>query len=72
MGLEIDATYQNGVLKPDQQLPLANGQRVKLTVQTLGSAVQRLYGIIPWGNDADELDRFLNDPEEGRLPRGHQ
>jgi predicted DNA-binding antitoxin AbrB/MazE fold protein len=66
MGLEIDATYQNGVLLPDQELSLANGQRVKLTVQTPGGAVQRLYGKIPWRSDADELHRFLNDPDQAQ------
>ena len=32
-GLHVEATYENGVLKPDQELPLAHGQRVKLTVR---------------------------------------
>ena len=55
MSLEIDATYEDGVLKPDQPLPLAEHQRVKVTVQSsrklrnsvsevsAGGAIRRLF-----------------------------
>jgi len=66
MALEIEATYENGVFKPDEEPPLQNGQRVKLTLQTPGSAVARLYGRIPWPGNTEELDRLLGDPDEGQ------
>lgn len=59
MNLEINAVYENGVLRPDQQFPLANGQRVKLTVQPSGSAVERLYGMIQWKGSQQDLDYLL-------------
>ena len=33
MSLEVEATYQNGVLKPSQELPLQEGQKVTITIQ---------------------------------------
>jgi predicted DNA-binding antitoxin AbrB/MazE fold protein len=33
MSFEVDATYENGVLKLDEALPLAEHQRVKVVVQ---------------------------------------
>jgi predicted DNA-binding antitoxin AbrB/MazE fold protein len=66
MGLEIEAIYENGILKPDHELPLANGQRVKLTVQQLGTPVDRLYGMLPWKGDLQDFDRWLNDADEGQ------
>jgi len=37
MTFRVTATYENGVLIPDQALPLAEGTRVKLTIETLES-----------------------------------
>jgi len=34
MNLEFEATYENGILKPDQELPLQNGQRIRLVAMT--------------------------------------
>ncbi|MBY0522180.1 MAG: antitoxin family protein [Gemmataceae bacterium] len=65
MGLEIETVYENGMLKPSQPLPLENGQRVRLHVQKLGSAVERFYGSLRWTGDPEEFDRWLNDPDEG-------
>lgn len=37
--LELEATYEHGTLKLDQELPLENGQRVRLIIQqSLGQA----------------------------------
>ncbi len=33
--IEVDATYEAGVLKPDRPLPLEDGARVRLTIQIL-------------------------------------
>jgi predicted DNA-binding antitoxin AbrB/MazE fold protein len=34
MNIEFVATYENGVLKPDRQLPLQDGQKVQLLAMT--------------------------------------
>ena len=64
--LEVEAVYEHGTLKLARPLPLAEGQKVLLTLQVTGGAVARLYGLIPWRGDLDELDRWLNDPDEGQ------
>jgi predicted DNA-binding antitoxin AbrB/MazE fold protein len=35
MGLEIEAVYENGVLRLEREVPLEAGQRVRLTIQPL-------------------------------------
>ena len=44
MSLEVEATYENGVFKPAQALPLPEGQKVNLTIQPVGSAAKR-FGV---------------------------
>jgi predicted DNA-binding antitoxin AbrB/MazE fold protein len=64
--LEIEAVYEDGSLKLARPLPLPEGQKVVLTIQVTGGAVERLYGMVPWQGDLDELDRWLNDADEGQ------
>jgi len=64
MSLEVEAIYENGVLKPAQELPLQEGQKVKLTIQPVGSAAKRFCGSVCWTRDPEELRRHLNDPDE--------
>jgi predicted DNA-binding antitoxin AbrB/MazE fold protein len=63
MSLEIDATYENGVLKPDLPLPLKDRQRVKVTVREETSRVQRSYGMIGWTGDPEILRKIADDDE---------
>jgi predicted DNA-binding antitoxin AbrB/MazE fold protein len=59
MGLEIEATYENGVLKPDQSLPLQNGQRVKLTLHSPGNRAKASAGIFRWQGNRADLEYLL-------------
>lgn len=59
MNLEIEAVYENGVLKLDRPLPLQEQQRVKLTVQVPGSRARQSYGLIPWKGDDKDLEYLL-------------
>lgn len=63
MSLEIEATYENGVLKPDQALPLENGQRVKLTVEKTETAAKRLSGLVQWKGSREDLE-YLAESED--------
>jgi predicted DNA-binding antitoxin AbrB/MazE fold protein len=63
--LEIEAVYERGTLKLPHELPLRDGQKVTITIQPAGSAAERLYGLVPWTGDPEELQRFLEDPDEG-------
>ncbi len=61
--LVFEATYENGVLKPAQALPLKEQQKVRLTVETDPSPIMQAYGIIGWKGDHATLARFALDPE---------
>lgn len=65
MNLEIDATYENGVLRPDQPLPLQEQERVHVSIQARSSSARAGYGLIRWNGTPEELDRFIEDPEQG-------
>jgi predicted DNA-binding antitoxin AbrB/MazE fold protein len=59
MDLTIEATYENGTLKLDQALPLANGQRVKLTVHTPSGRARASAGIFRWQGSRTDLEQLL-------------
>jgi predicted DNA-binding antitoxin AbrB/MazE fold protein len=58
-----EATFEGGVLKLDRQLPLAEGQRVWLVVDTEPSRVSRSYGLLGWTGDAETVDYFALSPD---------
>lgn len=60
MSLEIEAIYENGVLKPNQQLPLVNGDRVKLTLHNAGGRAKASAGIFRWDGKLQDLERLLS------------
>ena len=64
MNLEIEATYENGALKPALALPLLEGEKVTLTIQPVARTVGRFSGSLRWTRDPEELHSFLNDPEQ--------
>lgn len=64
MALEVEATYENGVLKPSEDLPFEEGQKVNLTIQPIGSAAERFCGSLRWTREPDELRHYLNDRDE--------
>ena len=61
--MELDATYENGVLKLERPLPFANQQRVRVTIHTPVSRTKRLYGLLRWTGDGAELDYLARSPE---------
>jgi predicted DNA-binding antitoxin AbrB/MazE fold protein len=63
MPLTVEATYEDGVLKPAQPLPLQEHQKVRVTIQPAGNWVQETYGICGWKGDPEELRRLALDPE---------
>jgi predicted DNA-binding antitoxin AbrB/MazE fold protein len=67
MTLTVEATYENGVLKPTQPLPLKEHEKVQVTIQTESSPITsplvQAYGIMGWTGDAETLERLALDPE---------
>jgi predicted DNA-binding antitoxin AbrB/MazE fold protein len=63
MALIVEATYENGVLRPERPLPLAEHEKVQITVHTAVSRVQASYGLLGWTGDAETVQRVALDPE---------
>src|SRR5260370_19834800 len=48
MAITVEATYENGVLKPVKPLPLQEHEKVEITIKPSSSWVQETYGILVW------------------------
>jgi len=72
MGLTIEATYENGVLKPSEPLPLDEHQRVRITLQSVPSRARQTAGLMGWTGSAELAERFATDPELDQPPAALQ
>jgi predicted DNA-binding antitoxin AbrB/MazE fold protein len=63
MIVEVEATYENGVLKLDRPLPLCEQERVRVTVQTLISRARRTSGLLKWTGSVEDLEYLAESPE---------
>ena len=63
MSLTVEATYENGVLKPVTPLPLQEHAKVRLTIQPATTWVQETYGILGWKGSAELAEQFATDPD---------
>ena len=61
-GLEIEAIYDKGTLKLPRELPLAEGQKVALTIHPAPGVVKRSYGRLESTLPPDELERIARGP----------
>lgn len=68
MTITVDATYENGVLKPKQPLTLTEGTEVRLAISPVDEDYDPLDAVIGIGDGlpdgADNHDKYLY----GRLP----
>jgi predicted DNA-binding antitoxin AbrB/MazE fold protein len=67
MVLTIEATYENGVLKPAQPLPLKEHETVRITVEPGLTWAERTAGMLHWTGDPEVLRRIAEDDEFGIL-----
>ena len=65
----VEATYENGVLKLAQPLPLAPNEKVRVTVETGTSPLLQAHGIVGWKGDHETLRRLAEDPDLESLER---
>jgi predicted DNA-binding antitoxin AbrB/MazE fold protein len=63
MAIEVEATYENGVLKLDRPLPLAEKQRVRVTVHAGTSRAEQSYGLMGWTGDPKFIEEVALSPE---------
>jgi predicted DNA-binding antitoxin AbrB/MazE fold protein len=64
MPITVAAIYKNGVLEPVGELPLKEGEAVRITVRTAEDLVREGHGLIGWRGSHEELHAFLNDVDE--------
>jgi predicted DNA-binding antitoxin AbrB/MazE fold protein len=62
MTITVEATYEDGVLKPTRPLPFKEHEQVKVTVHARSSPLVEAYGIMGWKGDAAALERIALDP----------
>lgn len=67
MTLTIEATYENGVFKLDQMLPLKEHERVRITVEPVLSWAERTAGMLQWTGDPEVLRQIAEDDAFGIL-----
>jgi len=67
MAIVVDATYENGMLRPTQPLPLAENERVRVTIEPEVSWVERTAGMLQWTRDPAILRQIAEDDEFGIL-----
>jgi predicted DNA-binding antitoxin AbrB/MazE fold protein len=65
MVITVEAIYENGVLRPTQQLPFQENERVQVTVAKRLSVADQTYGMMGWTGTSEELDRLLEEAEFG-------
>jgi predicted DNA-binding antitoxin AbrB/MazE fold protein len=63
MKIAIDATYENGVLKPDQPLALSEKERVRVIIHAGPSRASQSAGLIKWTGSIEDLDYLIESPE---------
>ena len=65
MSITIEATYEDGVLKPASPLPLTEHEKVRVTVEVQNSLARRTAGMLPWSGDSETLRRLAEGSEFG-------
>ena len=66
MSIEVSATYENGVLRLDEPLPLKEHERVTVKVTSTESRARRSAGMMGWTGDVETLRHIAESPEAGR------
>lgn len=63
MPITIEATYENGVLRLSQPLPLKECEKVEVVITPKRNWVEETAGIIGWTGSHEELRKIALDPE---------
>ncbi len=65
MSLEVEATYENGVLKLDGPLPFDERERVTLRITSKTSHAQEFCNRLKWTGDPEILREIAEEDEFG-------
>jgi predicted DNA-binding antitoxin AbrB/MazE fold protein len=58
--ITIKAVYEDGVLKPEEPLPLAEHERVTVAIFIGPSRAEESAGLIQWNGSVEDLDYLIN------------
>lgn len=72
MPITVEATYEKGMLKLAQPLPLKEREQVWVTIHSNTNWVEETYGMMRWKGSAEEAERFATDPELDFPPSSEQ
>jgi predicted DNA-binding antitoxin AbrB/MazE fold protein len=64
MAIVVEATYENGVLRPAEPLPFTEHEKVRVTVESQSAPIPQAYGIIGRKGTHEELEQILAEAEE--------
>jgi predicted DNA-binding antitoxin AbrB/MazE fold protein len=64
-GLQIDAIYENGVLKLPRELPVVAGATVTITIHPPKRPNVIKHVQAPWTGKREDLERLAMEPEFG-------
>jgi predicted DNA-binding antitoxin AbrB/MazE fold protein len=64
MTIDVEALYENGMLKPVRPLPLKENEWVRVTVHSHKTLAEQTAGMMGWKSDAETLERLLAENEE--------
>lgn len=65
MTLEINAVYEDGVLKPESPLPFKEHERVTVQVMPRIGRIRQTASLLKWTGDLETLRRIAEDPIVG-------
>jgi predicted DNA-binding antitoxin AbrB/MazE fold protein len=65
MAINVEATFENGVLRLSEAVPLSERQKVRVTIHTPAERdrVKATYGLVAWKGDPGVIERIALDPE---------
>jgi predicted DNA-binding antitoxin AbrB/MazE fold protein len=63
MPITVEATYEDGVLKPNGPLPLEEHEKVRVSIEPAVSPILKAYGIMGFTGSAEEAEYFALSPE---------
>ncbi len=63
MAFSVEATYENGVLKPAQPLPIREHEKVQVVVKPAISRVRQTAGLIGWTGSQEDADHVALSPD---------
>ena len=64
MTIDVEALYENGMLKPVRPRPLKENEWVLVTVHSRKTLAEQTAGMMGWKGDAETLERLLAENEE--------